>query len=99
MAQCHFQTCSERAMRSNNQPLFPFPAEDKRYYIRAEVHKEKHVGSLDSTETSDLSIEWNRDSAPYKSKVSSTCRSLPTFYSLTAKSTHKCLIFFFQKCL
>ena len=74
MAQCRFQTCSERAMRSNNQPLFPSPAEDKRYYIRAEVHKEIHIGSLDSNEISDLSIEWNRDSAPYKSKVSSFYR-------------------------
>lgn len=90
------QSCSDRAMRSNNQPLFPSPSEDKRYYIRAEVRKE--IGSVDSTD-SVLSIEWNRSSTPFQSKVNSTCKILSIFCSLTAKPTHMFYPSFLHKCL
>ena len=86
MAHCQFQfqSCSARAVRSNNQPLFPSPSEGERYYIRAEV--DKQTGSLDSH----LRIEWNGTAAPYVSVVGSICKMYPLFYYLAlGKLTHK----------
>lgn len=66
-----FQLCSAKAVRNNQQPLFPSPSEGKRYYIRAEVDKE--IGDSDST-NSHFSIEWNQTTSPYVSEVSSICK-------------------------
>lgn len=73
MAHCskQFQSCSAKAVRNNQQPLFPSPSEGKRYYIRAEVDKE--IGDSDST-NSHFSIEWNQTTSPYVSEVSSICK-------------------------
>ena len=68
MAYCkepRFGSCSAKAKRSSNQPLFPSPVEGKKYYFKAEVNKQ-----LDKAGDSDFSLMWNRTDSIYVKEVS-----------------------------
>ena len=94
VAHCNSQSCLERAMRSNNQPLFPSPSESKRYYIRVDI--DKQIGFGDST-NSDLSIEWNRNATPYDSVVSSISIILPIILCIDCPKTYPHVLYFSSK--
>ena len=83
MAHCYSLSCLETAMRNNNQPLFPSPSEGKRYFIRADVHKQ--IGFLDSR-NSELSVEWNHTIEAFFSEVTSTCKIPPIILFIDMKS-------------
>ena len=69
MANCtepRFGSCSAKAKRSN-QPLFPSPAEGKKYYFKAEVNKQIDKGLAGD---SDFSLMWDRTDSIYVKEVS-----------------------------
>lgn len=85
MARCiPSESCSATAVRSNNQPLFPSLSEGKRYYIRVEVNDE--IGSYSIN--SDVRFEWNQNSSPFESKVSSICTILPIILLMSSQKTY-----------
>ena len=85
MARCiPSESCSATAVRSNNQPLFPSLSEGKRYYIRVEVNDQ--IGSYSIN--SDVRFEWNQNSSPFESKVSSICTILPIILLMSSQKTY-----------